>query len=468
MKSVSPLQIIILGGTGDLSTRKLLPALFDLYCKDKLPKKFSIFGIARRQYSHQEYRLFVNEIIVNQEQTHHDQKKIDAFCKRLFFVSGSFEDDALFQTLKKEINFVKANRQCTNRIFYLAVPPSSYSSIFKQLHHHKLHKTAKTAWSRLLVEKPFGNNVATAQKLDKQLGNLFAEEQIFRIDHYLAKEAVQNILSFRFANTLMQRAWNKEGIESIKIVMHEKVDASNRGAFYDGIGALRDVGQNHLLQLLALLTMSEPACFDAEHIRTNRLAILKKLQPLTRHTIAEQFVRAQYAGYRDTTGVGAASDTETFFELKAELRDPNWTDVPIFLSAGKALDKALVEVTVTFKDVATGLFLTANCETTANQIRLTISPEQQMHITLNAKKPGLGYQLESRTLSFDCAGGKDEIKNSYEKVLIDCIHGDQTLFTTTEEVLAQWKYINTILKHIESVPLQTYKKGSGGPKKRLL
>lgn len=470
MLETAPLQIVILGGTGDLSTRKLLPALFDLYTKKSLPKKFSIIGTARREYDHAAYREFVKETINSHGHKHRNKKQIDNFCKNVFYTQGSFDSKDLFSDLKQQLDDCDCHfKQCSNRMFYLAVPPSSYDTIFKMLHKHKLHLPCapKISWTRVLVEKPFGDDVKTAERLDKQLGTLFKEDQIFRIDHYLAKEAVQNILSFRFANTLTKSAWNGHDIARIEIVMHESVDVENRGSFYDDIGTLRDVGQNHLLQLLALLTMDEPACFDAAHIRANRLAILKKLKPITPATIKDTYVRAQYQGYKKTKGVSATSRTETYFQLKAELTDPDWKGVPIYISSGKALNEPKVEVVVHFNDIASGLFLTHSCQTSANEIRLTISPRQKMSITLNAKEPGLGYQLESRTLEFDCELGKSEVTNSYEKVLLDCINGDQTLFTTTDEVKAQWKYINTIIKNVSAVPLQTYKQGSRGPKHTL-
>lgn len=470
MNTDSPVQIVILGGTGDLSVRKLLPALFDLYARGKMPSDFTVLGTARRPYSHDDYRQFVRHTIDNHGHKHCDEEQITAFCERVFYTQGSFDTDELYAGIAEIIDdSEKYFAAPSNKMYYLAVPPKGYETIFKMLHKHKLHKSpTKETWARILVEKPFGSDVETAQKLDKELGSLFGEEQIFRIDHYLAKEAIQNILSFRFANVLMKNAWTGENIERIEIVMHETVDVENRGSFYDNIGTLRDVGQNHLLQLLSLLTMDEPKCFDAEHIRTERFKILKKLKAHTESSLKDSFVRAQYDSYLATDGVDENSTTETYFQLRAEINHTKWRHVPIYISAGKGLDEAKVEVTITFKDVAEGLFITSSCETVNNQIKLTISPQQSMFITLNSKAPGLGFQLESRTLSFDCMAGESEIKNSYERVLLDCIRGDQTLFTTTEEVIAQWKFINSILRNIDCVPLQTYQKGSGGPEQRLI
>ncbi|MFT5037418.1 MAG: glucose-6-phosphate 1-dehydrogenase [Candidatus Azotimanducaceae bacterium] len=465
----TPLQIVILGGTGDLANRKLIPALLDLFVKKKLPKKFSIIGLARTEFTTNEYRAFVQKSITGHKHAH-SQKDIELFCKHIQYVIGSFSDASAFTDIKATLaTFDERVGMCTNKIYYLAIPPVHYETVFGMLHKHKMHLVCdpKLGWARVLVEKPFGSNFDTARKLDKRLGSLFMEEQIYRIDHYLAKEAAQNILSFRFANTLLRGSWNKEHIDKISITMLEKVGLEGRGAFYDEIGALRDVGQNHLLQLLALLTMEEPKEFNVKQIHKQRAAILKQLKPHTKKSIKAGFLRAQYSSYKNIKGVAKKSATETFFELHTELNDPAWKGVPILLKAGKGLSEAKVEIEIILKNVSTGPFLTDSCRALPNCVKLTISPKQTMQITLNAKAPGLKYRLEPRTLVFDCPTADTEVTNSYEKVLLDCIVGDQTLFMTTEEVLSQWKYINSVLKYMHTVPLQTYKQGSAGPKHKL-
>ncbi|MFT5849506.1 MAG: glucose-6-phosphate 1-dehydrogenase [Patiriisocius sp.] len=459
-----PTQIVILGGSGDLAKRKLIPALLDLYVHKKLPEVFSIIGLARTQRTDQEYQQFVAYSITEHEHGH-TMEDIQSFCAHVSYVSGSFDDTESYATLKQSLDtFAQQHNGCTNRLFYLAVPPQYYETIFENIHQSKLTEDCSNGegWARILVEKPFGHDLMTAQSLDAKLSSLFSEDQIFRIDHYLAKEAVQNILSFRFANTLMRSPWNNEHIKEVRITMHEEVDLEERGSFYDGIGALRDVGQNHLLQLLALIAMDEPSTFTAESIRENRAAILQKLVPFTDQTIQTQLKRAQYEGYTLTKGVAENSTTETFFALTAFVDTDAWRGVPFHIEAGKGMAKKGVSIEITFKDVATGLFETSSCHTTENKVLLTISPEQAMGITLNAKMPGHGYQMESRTLSFDCSNSTEEI-SAYEKVLLDCISGDQTLFTQTKEVLASWTFISSILEQWEAVPLQTYPKGSEHP-----
>ena len=470
VKKLKSTQIIILGGTGDLSKRKLLPALLDLFARGMLPETFHIIGLARSQWGREEYGDFVRKTIEEEHPNHtHSPEQIKAFCSHISYVQGTFDDTTCYERLKESlVKFDNKTGERSNRLFYLAVPPKFYKQIFTDLKNTKTADEEEPAWTHVLVEKPFGNNLETAKELDMLLANLYREDQIFRIDHYLAKEAVQNILSFRFANTLTQVPWNKNSIESVYIKMAEKIDVGDRAGFYEGVGALRDVGQNHLLQLLALVAMREPATFDVEAIRTNRAEVLKALKPISSETISETSLRAQYNNYTTDNKISDDSTTETYFELKAELELEEWKGVPFYIQAGKALDVAEVSIRIILKDIATGLFETRSCLSKGNVITLTISPEQKIAITLNAKSPGLGYQLESRTLSFICDKGTNEIKNSYEKVLYDSITGDQTLFTNTKEVLAAWEYITPILEHWQTLPLHTYQKGSSGPEKTLL
>lgn len=469
MNESAPTQIIILGGSGDLSNRKLIPALLDLYYRKKLPENFNIIGLARTPRNDDEYREFVKESIIQHERNHaHTDDTVNSFCQHIRYVSGSFDEASSYTKLKEKINqFDRDNDGTSHRLFYFAVPPKYYEQIFIDLHNSGATKTAKENWTHILVEKPFGKNLETAQELDATLAKLYKECQIFRIDHYLAKESVQNILSFRFANTLLKTGWNRNAIKSVAITLKETVDVGHRSGFYEDVGALRDVGQNHLLQLLALVAMREPSNFDAESIRLGRAEVLQALRPVDIKNLESQVLRAQYEGYLEYEGVNKESKTETYFELKTFVDLPEWQDVPFIIKAGKALDEAKVTITINFHDVASGLFKTDSCTSAENQITLSISPEQSLAVSLNAKSPGLGYQLETRTLSFTCGPGDEEIKNAYEKVLHDAILGDQTLFTRTEEVIAAWEFITPILEEWNSLPLYTYKKGSRGPDKHL-
>lgn len=469
MSSHVPTAIIILGGGGDLAQRKLLPALFDLYIHANLPPVFKIIGLARTLRTDAEYRNLVSTAVSTYAKTEIDAQKLADFTEHIAYASGSFEEEGSYHSLIEALSAYESEvGSKTNRLFYLAVPPAQYESIFTHLHKSTLAVAQnENTWARILVEKPFGNDYTTAVALDAKLSSLFKEEQIFRIDHYLAKEAVLNILSFRFANSLLRSPWNKDFIEEVRITMHESINAASRGPFYDTVGALRDVGQNHLLQILALIAMEEPEEFTAEHIRSKRAQILKRLIPFTKETAEASVIRAQYENFRDTAGVDPASQTETYFEFKTYIDDETWRDVPFYISAGKALKQDQVIVEIRFRDVRSGPFIPAVKPTIGNSIILTISPIQSMNITLNVKKPGHGYSLETNTLSFAWDENNEKGYTAYQKVLLDCILGDQTLFTKTEEVLASWKFITSITDNWNTIALQTYEQGSEGPKDSL-
>jgi len=465
MNNHQPTVIVILGGGGDLAKRKLFPALFDLYIQNNLPQNVSIIGIARTLRTDAEYQQLVHEAILKQH-SGIDATVVQEFCTYISYISGSFVDTTTYDDLKQSITTLEEKSGAVvNRLFYLAVPPLQYEAIFKNLHTSTLAQQEKGSpyWARVLVEKPFGNDYDSALALDMKLSSLYSEDQILRIDHYLAKEAVMNILSFRFANRLLSSPWNKDFIKEVKITMHESIGAESRGAFYDTVGALRDVGQNHLLQILALIAMEEPETFKAEDIRSRRAQVLQKLILMTEETVATNVVRAQYENYTDAVDVDEKSQTETYFEFKAYIDDEVWRDVPFYISAGKALKKEQVVVELLFHDITSGPFATKEKMTTGDSIILTISPVQSMNITLNVKKPGHSYTLETNTLSYEWSQENEKGYTAYEKVFRDSIVGDQTLFTKTEEVLASWKFITSITDVWDNVPLQKYERGSEGP-----
>lgn len=466
MSTQLPISIIILGGGGDLAVKKLLPSLFDLFIQKKLPHSFQIIGLARTGRTDAVYRDIVLKAVL-QARPLAQTDDIDIFCNHVEYVTGALDDTQSYFELKSKIADFGSREgvQNSNVLFYLAVPPLQYEGTLQHLYDSKLAVIAKGSshFVRILIEKPFGSDYDSALKLDTLLQSLFSEEQIFRIDHYLAKEAVQNILSFRFANTLFKSAWNNKHIKEVAITMFEKVDVGTRGAFYDTVGALRDVGQNHLLQILALIAMDEPQSLSSQHIRQKRSDILKKLVPIEKQNIENSVIRAQYEGYLQSTGVHESSTTETYFEFRAFIDEETWQGVPFIVRSGKALTEEKVCVEIFFHDVATGPFETSASKTVGNTILLTISPQQSMHVTLNVKQGGHGYHIESNTLKYEQDTSTTQAINAYEKVLLDCILGDQTLFTTTDEVLASWKFIHSITENWRDVKLQTYTKGSNGP-----
>ncbi len=476
-EQTKPLTIVIFGATGDLFQKKLAGALFDLYQKQLLPEKTEIVGFSRKPFSHDQFRAFIQNALAARA----NGKIIEPeeFTSRALYHQGDLHTDKSYASLGR---FLEArdleHGVCSDKLFYLAVPPNLYETVFTRLAKSGLAipcapgvPDERTAWTRVLVEKPFGNNQKEAARLDRLLGKLFEEDQIFRIDHYLAKEALQNVISFRFSNGLFEPLWNRKHIERVELRFLEKNDASVRGSFYDGVGALRDVGQNHLLQMLALVAMENPGSMEAGAIRNTRRKILEKVSG--GHSAVDKWIlKGQYEGYQRETGVRSDSGTETYFRIEAKVNTNRWRGVPFILESGKALDRGLVEIQVFFKP--TDCLCPAGHELPParaghagghqNVLTFNVS-EESISILFWAKKPGFEFQLEPKKLSFSFSEGalERQVPNAYERVLVDVIRGDQTLFTSTEEVKAEWKFITPILEKWGKLPLHTYEKGSKGP-----
>jgi glucose-6-phosphate 1-dehydrogenase len=321
-------------------------------------------------------------------------------------------------------------------------------------------------WTRVLVEKPFGKDLATARELDRHLSELFKEEQIFRIDHYLAKEAMQNILFFRFANPIFTELWHRDRIASIEISLRESMDVSVRGDFYDGIGALRDVGQNHLLAMLALVAMDEPKSLEPKVLRRKRADVIKSIAQLdTYKRMLGKIVRGQYIGFVAEEGVAPQSQTETYFRIETSLKRGLLKGVPVVLESGKALDRAEVKITIAFKELENRMFLRSGDERVANKLTITIQPEERIGLSLWLKSPGFSADIEEKVIETKVVPGALErkIPDAYEKVIYDAVLGDQTLFASTDEVIAAWRFITPIIEGWGELPLHSYEKGSAGP-----
>jgi len=465
MNNTEPLQIVIFGGTGDLAEKKLLPALFDLYTHDYLPKAFSIIGFSRGSLTDDEYRAFVLDAL-----TAKGKQNCDAFLEHIFFTQGDITSDASYANLKRYLHKKDdVLGVCTNKMFHLSVPPRLYEPVFNHLAQSGLTEPCEketdnaSTWTRVLVEKPFGNDAAEAKRLDILLGELFEESQIFRIDHYVAKEALQNIITFRFANSLFEPLWNSSAIESVNLKLHESFNVRDRGASYDGVGALRDVGQNHLLQMLALIAMENPAENNATEIRNNRAALLEKVATWS-DTVSEYVVRGQYSDYKDAKGVAAETETETYFKVKLKIDDTKWKGVPFYIESGKALDTTCSEIEVKFQHHESCVCPKGvDASTHQNKIIFRIQPHEGISVTFWIKRPGFEYALDEKTLSFNYDEDTEDnvrLPDAYERVLSDCIKGDQTLFISTEEIQAQWKIVMNIISNWETVPLQEYDQGA--------
>lgn len=456
----SPLTVIIFGATGDLAKKKLIPALFDLYTKKMLPDNFRIVGFSRKDIPHKDYRDFVIGILDKKE--NEEMKKTFAEC--ISYTKGDISDLDTYRDLALYLGEVDAEMGiCSNKLFYLAVPPTLYETSFTFLSESGMATPCVVSdddenhWTRVLVEKPFGSDQETAQRLDLLLGKLFSEEQIFRIDHYLAKESVQNIISFRFANSFFEPVWNKDYIERVDIKLYEKNDVSERGAFYDSIGALRDVGQNHILQMLALVAMEDPKELAPKEIREARYEVLKNTKPF--HSELEScFTRGQYNDYEKGLGVNPESKTETYFKIKMAVDTDRFRAVPFYLESGKALKESKTEIIITFKEPLSCVCPSNHNHSHKNKLIFRIQPDESITLCFFAKKPGFEYDLEEKDFAFSY-DSSILLPDAYERVLFDAIRGDQTLFTSTKEVQAQWGIISPIRKEFDKLPLIKYKKG---------
>ncbi|MBI4134577.1 MAG: glucose-6-phosphate dehydrogenase [Candidatus Sungbacteria bacterium] len=457
-QSNTPTILVVLGATGDLMARKIIPSLHHLFRAEKLPLRFKVIGFARRDLTDDVFHRHVAD------QLHSDTSSLHEFLGLFSYHRGEFHDPSGYQRLIDRLRALDGELGgFSNKLFYLATPPDLYEEIFKQLASSGLagrtaEGDAKTGWTRVIVEKPFGRDSATAERLDVMLGSLFHEAQIYRVDHYLAKEMVQNILSFRFSNNLFEALWSGEFIESIEVRLWETLGVEKRGAFYDALGALRDVGQNHLLQMLALVIMEHPTEFSPAAIRTKRAEALRTLPQLTIDEVAEGTRRAQYSTYRTIEGVDPNSNTETYFRIGAFLNSARWQNVPIILEGGKRLRETRKEIVVQFRHREP--CLCPGSEHYKNRVVISLEPEEAIKIEFWAKRPGHRYELQSRSFDFLLRGEHARVQyiEEYEKLLLDAISGDQTLFVSTAEVKAMWRFIDPVTSawSRDVVPLEIY------------
>lgn len=456
-----PTIFVIFGATGDLSRKKLFPALFSLYEKALLPDKFSVVAFSRRPFSHEDFRQLLKDA------HSFDAKSLSAvakFLKSVYYVQGMFDDLSGYQNLATALlRLDQEMGQCSNKLFHLAVPPSFYPMIFKNLSDSGLTVTCGPVggWTRILVEKPFGHDSETAHKLDQLMSRLFQESQIFRIDHYLAKEAVQNILAFRFFNPIFESVWDRQHIESVHVLLSENQGLYGRGELYDKLGAVRDTGQNHLLQMLALVAMDMPTSLSASLMRKARAKVLKQLMPVDVSRLDETVVRGQCEQFLKIANVNPHSQTETYFHITAYLKSRRWSGVPFYLESGKWLANNKTEITVHFKHNV--LLENLDGRPLRNKITFSIQPKEAINIDFLVKKPGFEMDIGSKNLSFSYGDfGAELAPLAYERVLYDCVRGDHTLFPGIEEIQASWDFITPIVNNLSKTKLYSYKPGIFG------
>ena len=460
-----PSIFTIFGVTGDLAAKKIIPSLWHLFQRGRLPERLSVIGFSRREFSDKEFKDLILEAVKKHADSNIEDKEIDSFFELFTYQAGTFEDTKAFQSLSDRIAEIESGwNMCANKLFYLAVPPSSYEQIFKNLAGVKLNVPCggDLGWSRILIEKPFGTDLQSAQKLQSLLSTYFKEEQIYRIDHYLFKEIIQGIENFRFSNNLFENAWDNTMIERIDIRLLEPIGVEDRGSFYDSIGTLRDVGQNHILTMLAAITMEYPLRLNMSEIRKNRATILETLKPWTKDTLQNNTYRSQYYNYKDIKGVAQNSDTETYFALKTELLHPRWSGISIYMEAGKRMGESRKEIVLTLKHPNVCLL----CEQgphAPNRIVFRLEPNDEVIIHFWTKKPGFEKVIEERVFSFFLYEKETKVQyiEEYAKIINAAMEGDQTLFISSDEVSVSWKFTDPVENVWRNglVPLTDYEPG---------
>ncbi|MBI2989889.1 MAG: glucose-6-phosphate dehydrogenase [Candidatus Magasanikbacteria bacterium] len=460
-----PTILVVLGATGDLVKKKIAPSVYHLYINKRLPTRFRVVGMARREMSNDQFRKQMRADI-QERILEADKKMVNEIIERFSYTTGEFSDATSFANLKNELeNIDNEWGVCTNKLFYLAVPPEHFEIIFQNMAKVGLNIPCggELGWTRLLVEKPFGADEKSAKKLFTLLKKYFKEKQLYLIDHYLAKEIVQAILHFRFSNNLFERSWDKSSIERIDVRLLETIGAEDRGAFYDAVGAFKDVGQNHLLQMLATLTMDIPRDMNAETHRARRAEILESLALWTSQDIKHNTFRAQYDGFKSIAGVSPKSGTETYFKLKTELTHPAWQGIPVTLEAGKRCPESKKEIVVTMKHPS----LCVACAPDRhihNQVVFSLAPEDRISIHFWTKTPGFEKKLEERVFNFFLYehAQKTQYVEEYAELIFNCLMGDLDSFVSEREIMAEWKFTDPVenawRKNI--VPLVNYAPGT--------
>lgn len=446
--------LVIFGITGNLAQIKLLPALYDMEEKGLLPPGMTIMGVARRKLSVKELQNYVHEVLHKENIHHKHEIKEHIFkklCQRLKYLSGDVADQKLYQNLKNQL-------KQKNRIYYLATYPDLYHYLLENL--QKINLTNQQGgWVKVIIEKPIGHDLSSARELNHLLLNYFTENQIYRLDHYLGKETLQNILTFRFSNDIFEPLVNNDFVDHIQITASEDFGIGRRGGYYDQMGALKDVGQNHQLQMLAFVTMDAPARFSNEAVTRERIKILKKLVPLP-----EKVVFGQYEGYTKEDSVDPNSTTDTFYALKTYINNARFKGVPIYIRAGKKLSRYVTEISIIFKNPVNRLFKNIDCGDDPNILIYRIQPNEGIVLKILTKVPGHEVKLipEYMQYCYRIDPHTHYIPDPYERLLVDTIRGDQTFFNDAEEVEAQWAFVDSLAGTRDKPHI--YKPGSWGPK----
>ncbi len=481
-KTAESCILVIFGATGDLTARKLIPALYNLAREGQLPSHFACVGFARRQKNHEEFRKEMLEAVNKFSRSKPiDMDLWNSFQEKLFYLSSSFDDDQGYEKLNQFLQQLDSQLGTKgNRVFYLSVQPSYFTTVVENLHQHHLlypHEEVKNKWSRVIIEKPFGEDTESAKQLQQELIRHLDESQIYRIDHYLGKETVQNLLVFRFGNSIFESIWNNHFIDNVQITVSEEIGIGTRGRFWEEAGMLRDIVQNHVMQLLSLVAMEPPTSLQASAIHDEKVKVLESMRPFPEDRLDEYAVRGQYGpgfingapvkSYREEENVNPQSHVETYVALRLTIDNWRWAGVPFYVRAGKRLPKRATEIAITFKKAPGYLFQTTTSILDSNVLVIRIQPDEGISLKINCKVPGLNTVIQPVKMDFRYGAYFGSAPpEAYERLICDCMAGDNTLFARDDEVLTSWKLLTPILYHWQTqIPqdFPNYASGTWGP-----
>jgi len=465
MNNNLPVAIVIFGASGDLTQRKLVPSLFNLYRKGRMPKQFHIVGYGGTAFTDEQFRAHLEEGLKQFASFKYTDEEWKNFESNLAYHQGRYDNLADFEKLNSLLKDWEAGSG--DRIYYMATPPGVFPNIIDQLGQTG-QLTENEGWRRVVIEKPFGTDLKSACDLNEQIHKALNEKQIYRIDHYLGKETVQNILVSRFSNTIFEPLWNRNYIDHVEITVAEEVGVEHRARFYDQIGVLRDMFQNHLLQLVSLVAMEPPVSFDASALRNEKVKVLSAIRPMKEEDVLRKTVLAQYKGYCEEEGVNKDSRTPTYAAVRLQVDNWRWQGVPFYLRSGKALKEKLSQVIIEFKEPPHLLFPNEESHLTPNMLVLYLQPDEGMHLRFEAKVPDTVAEMRSVDMEFHYADsfGRTAIPEAYERLLLDVLTGDASLFTRADEVETAWGIIDPIIRawDTQKPPLAFYEPGTWGPK----
>ena len=475
MKQPESHILVIFGASGDLTKRKLIPALYELHTQNLLPEKLAVLGVARTKLTDLEFRENMKEFLPDQL---HTQKDIAAFLEHLYYQPLSTADSVDYPILKTRLELLSKELSIPeNYIFYLSTPPNLYQIIPQSLAEVGLNDPGN-GYKRLIIEKPFGTDLKSAKELNKNLLNYFSEDQLYRIDHYLGKETVQNMLVTRFSNGIFEPIWNRNFIHHVEITSAETLGVEDRGGYYDHSGAMRDMVQNHLMQLVGYVAMEPPVVIEADAIRNETLKVFQSLRPITEAEVAKNVIRGQYiqsihskepvVGYREEHGVDPLSKTETYLAMKFFIDNFRWAGVPFYIRTGKKLPARVTEVVIHFKNTPHHLFgNTDNADSMNNQLVLRIQPDEGILLKIGMKVPGAGFHVQTVNMDFHYSELSDiYLPSAYGRLLLDCMQGDATLYSRGDAVEKAWEFVQPILNAWQNnpeIPVYGYPAGTWGP-----